>query len=229
MAWINDLLNQDYTDKMQVGLKGEIVINAGVYKGRYPTWIEEIKDKVAGFSYPIIKGALLPLYRDLEFEFIMEDSSALYIFEMSVRRVETRGNIAILWAEQLDYPRRIQRRGFLRVPCFWDILIFPLEYEKKKPMSSRWHPAKAIDISLGGYRFKLSKAEARGLRFETNDRILILFTLLEKRYMLCGKGTRIEQTADAWEVGVGFDSLPSNLEKKLFEYIRQQEMLLRDE
>ena len=226
MALTDDV---DYTYKMQVGVKGEIVINAGVYKGRYLSSVEYIKGETIGFAHPLMKGMLLPVYRDLDFEFVMEDSSALYVFEMSVKRVEMQSGLAVMWAYQLDYPKRIQRRGFLRVSCFWDIMVFHLGNEMNQPMSTKWCPAKAIDISLGGYRFKVSKAEAGGLTFESNDRILMLFSLSENQYMLTGRGTRIVQTPDMWEVGVGFDSLPSNMEKKLFEFIRQQEMLSKDE
>ena len=229
MAWANELFQQDYTYKMQIGVKGEIVINAGVYKGRYSSVVEEIKGESVGFAHPLMKGMLLPVYRDLNFDFVMEDGSALYVFEMSVKRADVQGGLATMWAHQLDYPKRIQRREFLRVQCFWDILVFHLGRETDEPMSAKWRPAKTIDISLGGYRFKLSKAEAGDLTFETNDEILVFFTLSGEHYMLPGKGTRIVQTADMWEVGVGFDSLPSCMEKKLFEFIRQQELFLRDE
>ena len=226
MAWVDD---QDYSYKMQIGVKGEIVINAGIYKGRYKSSVEDFKDEIVGFSHPFLGGGMLPVYRDLEFQFIMEDGSALYIFDMSVKRVERQGGFAIMWASRHDYPKRIQRREFLRVPCFWDIMVFHLGYEMSKPMFSKWHPAKAIDISLGGYRFKINKADISDMTFETDDSILVLFTLSEKQYMLSGKGTRIIQTADLWEVGVVFDSMPASLEKKLFGFIRQQEMLMRDE
>ena len=229
MAWANELFQQDYTYKMQVGVKGEIVINAGVYKGRYASVVEEIKGETIGFAHPLMKGMLVPVYRDLNFDFIMEDGSALYVFDMSVKRVDVQGNLATMWAHQLDYPRRIQRRGFLRVSCFWDIMIFHLGHEMNEPMSTRWCPAKAIDVSIGGYRFKISKEEAGDQTFETNDGILVFFTLFGEQYMLPGKGTRIVQTAKMWEVGVGFDSLSPNTEKKLFEFIRQQEILSKDE
>jgi len=229
MAWTNDPFQQDYTYKMQVGVKGEIVIGAGVYKGRYASRVEDIRGEIVGFAHPFIKGALMPAYKDLDFDFVMEDGGALYVFEMSVKKVERQGNFAIMWAYQLDYPRRIQRREFLRISCIWDIMIFHLGREMSEPMSSRWRPAKAMDISLGGYRFKLNKAEAGGLTFETDDKILMFFTLSDKQYILPGRGTRIIQTALSWEVGVGFDSLPSSMEKKLLEYIRQQEILVQDE
>jgi c-di-GMP-binding flagellar brake protein YcgR len=174
-------------------------------------------------------GSLLPAYRDLNFDFVMEDGSALYVFDMAVRRVDMQSGLPIMWAILLDYPKRIQRRQFLRVACLWNIMIYHMGYELKEPMSSKWLPAKAIDVSLGGYRFKLSKLEAGDLTFETDDRILVFFTLSEKQYMLSGRATRIVLAGGSWEVGVGFDALSSNMERKLFEYIRQQEIMWRDE
>jgi hypothetical protein len=67
------------------------------------------------------------------------------------------------------------------------------------------------------------------LTFESDDRILVFFTLSEKQYMLPGRTTRIVLAGGVWEVGVGFDSMSSSMEKRLFEYIRQQEIIWRDE
>jgi c-di-GMP-binding flagellar brake protein YcgR len=108
-------------------------------------------------------------------------------------------------------------------------MIYHMEQEAREPMSARWLPAKAIDISLGGYRFKMAAEDAKGLTFESDERVLAYFTLSDKPYILQGKTTRIVRAKGEWEVGVGFDSLSSIMEKKLFEYIRQQEILWRDE
>jgi c-di-GMP-binding flagellar brake protein YcgR len=220
---------QDYTYKLQVGVKGEIVINAGIYKGRYASRVEDMKGDIVGFAHPLMSGALLPAYRDLNFDFIMEDGSALYVFDMAVRRVDMQSGLPIMWAYHLDYPKRIQRRNFLRVSCLWNIMIYHVGRELKEPMSSKWLPAKAIDISLGGYRFKLTKGDAGDLTFEPDDRILVVITLSDKQYLLSGRTTRIVKSGDSWEIGIGFDSLSSNMEKRLFEYIRQQEIMWRDE
>jgi c-di-GMP-binding flagellar brake protein YcgR len=214
---------------MQVGVKGEIIINAGIYKGRYASRVEDMKGDSVGFAHPLMGGALLPAYRDLNFNFVMEDISALYVFDMAVRRVEMQSGIPIMWAYPLDYPKRIQRREFLRVSCLWNIMVYHMGRETEEPMSSKWLPAKAIDVSLGGYRFKISKAEAGDLTFESDDRILVFFTLSEKQYMLSGRATRIVVNDGNWEVGVGFDALSSSMEKKLFEFIRQQEIMWREE
>lgn len=229
MANPKELPQQDYTYKMQAGIKGEIVINAGIYKGRYASRVEDMKGDMVGFAHPLMSGALLPAYRDLNFDFVMEDGSALYVFDMAVKRVEMQSGLPIMWAYHLDNPKRIQRRQFLRVSCLWNIMIYHLGREAKEPMSAKWLPAKAIDISLGGYRFKLPMAEAMGLTFESDDRILVFFTLSEKQYMLPGRTTRIVLAGSVWEVGVGFDSMSSSMEKRLFEYIRQQEIIWRDE
>jgi c-di-GMP-binding flagellar brake protein YcgR len=229
MAKYADAPVSDYTNKLQVGVKGEIVINAGIYKGHYASYVEDIKPETVGFAHPLMSGALLPVYRELEFDFIMEDASAQYIFEMAVRRVEIQGGLAIMWAVLQDRPRRIQRRQFLRVPCLWNISIFHTEYEKREPMSAKWLPAHAINISLGGYRFKISKDDAQGLRFQHGDRILVFFELFGRQYMLLGCAMRIEFSGHFWEVGVSFDSLPSIMEKRLFEYIRQQELIWHED
>ncbi|MDR2779784.1 MAG: flagellar brake protein [Synergistaceae bacterium] len=230
MAKYADIPPGDYANKLQVGVKGEVVINAGIYKGHYATYIEDVKpDNMIGFAHPLMSGALLPVYRELEFDFIMEDGSAQYIFDMAVRRVEIHGNLSTMWAVLRDRPKRIQRRQFLRVPCLWNIFIFHTEYEKKEPMSAKWLPAHAINISLGGYRFKISQEDAQGLRFEHGDKILVFFELSGKQYMFSGSAMRIEYSGNFWEVGVSFDSLPFVMEKKLFEYIRQQELIWHEE
>ena len=219
-----DLPALDYTSKLQPGIKGEIVIDAGIYKGRYPSRVEDVRGDTVGFAHPLLKGALLPAYRDMNFVFILEDSGALFEFPMSVRRVDAKTGLPILWAILLDYPKRVQRRNFLRVSCLWDVAIFQLSNESNAPMAGKWFDAKIIDISLGGYRFKTNL----DMKFENGDKILVRFMLGAKEYFLLGRASRIIPLKNAWEVGVEFDSVAVSVEKKLFEFIRQQEMLGRD-
>lgn len=218
----------DYSSKLQPGIKGEIVISAGAYKGRYPSRVEDVRGDTVGFDHPLMKGALLPAYRDMNFTFVMEDSGALFVFEMAVRRVDTQTGLPILWAILLDYPKRVQRRQFLRVACLWDVSLFHVEDEAKKPMSTKWLDAKVIDISLGGYRFRLPMEDSDESEFETSDRVLIRFNLAGKEHFQIGRASRIIRLKNAWEVGVEFDSLATSVEKKLFEFIRQQEIMGRD-
>ncbi|MDR3331730.1 MAG: PilZ domain-containing protein [Synergistaceae bacterium] len=220
----------DYTSKLKIGAKGEVVVNAGIYKGRYPSSVQEKRDgKVVGLDHPLLLGALMPAYRDMEFTFVYEDGSALYMYDMAVIRVETHTGIPTLWAEICDEPKRVQRRQFLRVPCFWDILVFHVEYETRAPMSAAWIPAKAVDASLGGFRFKALDEVTEGIFFESGDRLFVGFDLAGRRNFQFGKASRIVHGKGSWEVGFGFDSLPAIIEKKLFEFIRQQETMGREQ
>ena len=214
--------------KLKPGTKGDIAVNAGIYKGHYSSRLEDVKNDTIALAHPLMKGVLLPVYRDMNFTFTMEDSAALYIFDMAVRRMEVQSGVPLLWAVILDEPRRIQRRQFLRISCFWDVSIFQIETELKEPMRVIWKPARALDISLRGTRFKLSDETAEGLTFESGDRLMIRFQLFGKEYFLQGRATRIVHADGIWEVGLGFDSIAISVEKKLFEYIRQQEIMGRE-
>lgn len=220
---------QEYLAKLKPGIKGEMAINAGIYKGRYATRVEDFKGEWIGFAHPFMKGALLPVYRDMDFSFTMEDGGALFIFDFSVRRSEPQRGLQILWASMYGEPRRIQRRQFLRVPCLWDISIFHMETEQQSPMSVKWIPAKAIDVSLGGARFRLPDEQAEGLRFENGDKIFTRFSLSGITYYQMSRTSRVTHENRVWEVGIIFDQLPANVERKLFEYIRQQEIIGRDQ
>lgn len=219
----------DYTSKLAVGVKGDIVVDAGTYKGRYPSRVQEITDDLVGFDHPFLKEALLPAYRNMSFTFTMEDGGALYVFSMSVRKTDNKTGLPVMWAELLDYPTRIQRRQFLRVSCLWNADIFHIGEEEKKPMSGRWMPVRVTDISIGGYLFKMPNETAGDLVFQSGDRVLLRFVLAGNTYFQLGVTSRIVNDKKNWEIGVGFESLASSLEKKLFDYIRQQELMEREQ
>ncbi|MDR3355260.1 MAG: PilZ domain-containing protein [Synergistaceae bacterium] len=221
----------NYSYKLKHGLKGEIVINAGVYRGRYPSRVEEaMTDGLVGLAYPLFRGALLPLYRDLDFTFIFEDGGALYVFDMAVRKVDTQsGNVPLMWAAVFGDPKRVQRRQFLRVSCPWDVMAFHVEWEARSPMSTHWMDGRALDISLGGIRFKIIDENADGHIFESGERVFVRFPLAGRQNFQLGRASRVVHVNGAWEIGIGFDSLPNSVERKLFEFIRQQEMTGRSE
>jgi c-di-GMP-binding flagellar brake protein YcgR len=226
---MDDASALDYSSKLQIGVKGEIAVNAGIYKGHYPSRVEDFKGEAVGLAHPLMRGALLPAYREMNFTFTMEDGAALYVFDMSVRRVETQSGPPILWANINGYPERVQRRQFLRISCLWNISVFHMENEISRPMTSTWLQAKAIDVSLGGYRFVINDDVAGDLSFELGDRIFVRFYLASAEHLQIGRVTRVVHREGKWEIGVSFDSLPSSTEKKLFEYIRQQEIMYREQ
>lgn len=220
----------DHLAKLKPGIKGEIVIGAGVYKGRYATRIEDVRENnTVMLAHPLLRGALLPIYRDMKFQLSIEDGGALYVFDVAVQRLDPKAGLPSLWVTLLGEPERVQRRQFLRVSCLWEISIFHLDAEEKAPLSSRWLAARAIDISLGGCRFRLSGEAAGAMRFESDERIFVRFELAGREHFQLGRTSRIKHEARVWEVGVVFDSVPLRVERKLFEYIRQQEIMGRDQ
>lgn len=212
--------------KTVVGTKVDIVIVAGLYKGHYPSRVEDFNEEneYVALAHPLMRGALLPIYRDMGFTLVIEDSSAVCEYQMSVVRLDLKTGLALLWARVEGGPNRIQRRRFLRVNCFWKAHLFFLEQEIKQPMSGRWYDVNVMDVSLGGFRFK----GAIDMPVEKGHRFLLNFSLGKRILFLEGRASRV-QTLDEqmWDVGVEFDSLPVSVEKALFEYIRQQEMLGR--
>jgi c-di-GMP-binding flagellar brake protein YcgR len=214
--------------KLKPGIRGVIAIDAGLYKGRYPSMLEDLKDDMLALAPPLLNGVLLPIYRDMDFTFTIEDSTALYIFDMSAWRLEMKDGVPLMWATILDEPRRIQRRQFVRISCFQNVTIFHIEEEQRKPMRVTWKHAKALDISLGGIGLKLDDGAAEGLVFEPGDRLMVCFELLGEKCFLTGRVSKIMHEDKMWKVGMGFDSIAISVERKLFRYIRQQEIMGRE-
>lgn len=221
-------LVQNYKLKLKHGVKGSIVVHSGANEGRYPTHVEETKgEDNIGFAHPFLQGSFLPVYKNMNFEFTIDDGGAIYVYPMTVTKVQKSAVPPIMWGEITDEPQRIQRRNFLRIASTWDIKIFPLDIERIRPMSMTWIPAQTLDISIKGTRFKLSEDAPKDLHFRSGDKIMISFELFEKDHFLLGGATRVVNE-DGWEIGMAFDSVPSSVEKRLFEYIRQQEFKGRD-
>lgn len=227
-AMIHNSEYREYADKLQPGMKADFVVVSGSRKGRYPTIIEECNESDVTILCPLVKTAPLPLYKDMEAVLVTEDSNALYEFEISVARMSRGSNIPCVVVDLTGDARRIQRRHFLRVDCSWDIDIFHIEQEMAAPMTVNWKKARAMDISLRGLRFRIPDIDADDLTFEPASKIMIRYDLFEKEYFVMGTTTRIQHTDGVWEVGLSFDTVGSSAEKKLFEFIREQEILSKD-
>lgn len=222
--------DREYVRKIEPGLKGVILVEAGANKGSYPTEVDSVgEDGTVVFMYPILKGALLPAYRSMEFKFSFDDGGALYVFGMSVVRSIRNKGVPLLCGEIVADPVRIQRRNFLRMACKWSIKVFHLDEEMRAPLTSRWLPATALDISLRGTRFKIFGEEAEDVVFTTGDKVMVHFDRLGHECFIIGTASRVVRNDDYWEVGVSFDSVAISIEKKLFEYIRQCEIMGRDD
>lgn len=221
-------LAESYIRKLKHGVKGNITVPSGANAGRYPTHVEEVKDDMIGFAHPILQGSFLPVYKNMNYEFTMDDGGALYVYEMAVVKVSKAAKPPIMWGEFISDPKRIQRRNYLRISCSWDVQVFPLELERRRPMSMKWLRARSLDISIRGTRFRTLDDLPSSMIFSSGDKLMIYFDLFDSEYYLIGGATRVVHDDQMWEVGMEFASVPSSLEKRLFEYIRQQEFKGRE-
>ncbi|NLB83979.1 MAG: flagellar brake protein, partial [Synergistaceae bacterium] len=80
----------------RIGAKAMLSIDAGLYKGIYPSRIEDVKDGMAALSHPLLKGALLPVLRNVQFKLKVETDEGIFQAEATVARGFPQGGIPLL-------------------------------------------------------------------------------------------------------------------------------------
>ena len=140
----------DATSQLKVGARADIHIDAGLYKGHYPSRLEDIQGELLALSHPFLRGALLPIYKDMQFEVIFEDERSPVAVRASAVRSDLASPAPLLWVRPVGEPIRIQRRRFLRVPCLLKGAFFPLDVEARSPMRGEWRGGGGLRHSLGG-------------------------------------------------------------------------------
>jgi len=70
----------------RIGAKVLLFNEAGLYKGTYPSRVEDVKGDLVGLSHPLLRGALLPVLRNVELKLKVETEGALYQATVSVAR-----------------------------------------------------------------------------------------------------------------------------------------------
>jgi c-di-GMP-binding flagellar brake protein YcgR len=205
-----------------IGAKADIRVDAGLYKGHYPSRVEDLTEDAVSLAHPMFKGALLPIYRDMAFELLVEAERAPLIMRVLTLRTDLRGVVPLLLGRIQGEIQRLQRRRFLRLPWRQSIRAFPLDHEVQAPLEGHWFEAVTSDISLGGVRLRFLH---RG-RFQPGDRLLLRLGLGEEgeAFLLVGKVMRLigEQTGE-WDVGLEFESLPPFVERELMDFVRRLE------
>ena len=205
------------------GIGSKVVINvtSGLYKGSYPSRIEDVKDNLVAVSHPLFKNALVPLYRDTILELMMYEKQPPTMIPMKVLRRSMSGNVSLLWLVPAGNPVKIQRRRHARVPCNVDILFFPLSLEEMFPMVGRWEKASCIDISLGGMRLR-TKIKEMGL--DVGHRAYLRVNLSSENIFLISNVVRIVDGGAFREMGLQFEGYPRFVEKRLIRFIRDKEL-----
>ncbi len=205
-----------------IGSKVSLVIDAGLYKGTYPSRVEDVDEEAIGLAHPMMRGALLPVHRNVQLKMSVEAGGALYFSVVSISKGLVRDTLPLLWVATVGEARKIQRRLFVRVPCLMKIGFFPLEGENYKPEKEEWVYVNAKDISLGGVGFTVPHEKERF--FPEKTRFLVEIVLQEKKYLLVGKLVKKMPKNELLELGMAFEGVPGFVEKPLGGYIRQQEL-----
>lgn len=204
-------------------ISSKVVINvtSGLYKGSYPSRIEDVKDNLVAVSHPLFKNALVPLYRDTILELVMYEKQPPTMIPMKVLRRSISGNVSLLWLVPAGDPVKIQRRRYARVQCNVDILFFPLSLEEMFPMVGRWEKASCVDISLGGMRLR-TKMKDMGL--DVGHRVYLWVNLSSENIFLISNIARIVDEGVFREMGLQFEGYPRFVEKRLIRFIRDKEL-----
>jgi len=204
-------------------ISSKVVINvtSGLYKGSYPSRIEDVKDNLVAVSHPLFKNALVPLYKDTLLELVMYDKQPPTMIPMKVLRRSMSGNVSLLWLVPAGDPVKIQRRRYARVQCNVDILFFPLSLEEMFPMVGRWEKASCVDISLGGMRLR-TKMKDMGL--DVGHRVYLWVNLSSENIFLISNIARIVDEGVFREMGLQFEGYPRFVEKRLIRFIRDKEL-----
>lgn len=208
--------------KPRVGGRTEIRIEAGLYKGQFPSILESVEGLTLGLAHPLRKGGLLPVYRDLALAVYLEDEKVPLLVRAIAVRSDLTAQIPLLWVRVLSEVERVQRRRYLRVTALMPTRFWLLEREAQSPFSECWRCGTVVDLSLGGLRLQY-----RGHRVALRDeRCLAFLPLGGKEFPVLGKivWAPPQREEGLSEVGIEYDGVPRCLEKELGAYIRQQEM-----
>jgi len=121
---------------------------------------------------------------------------------------------------------KIQRRRFVRVPCFLSTEFWVFE-EEASSLSGVWRKGNILDISLGGVRLQY-KNGARLL--EKNMHVFFFLELQETLFPCAGEVVWAPPRKEEhfFEVGVEFGGMTRSMEKALRVFIRQQEISSRE-
>ncbi len=205
-----------------IGAKATLSIDAGLYKGVYPSRIEDVKDGMIALSHPLMKGALLPVLRNVQLKLKVETDEGIFQAGAAVARGFSQGGIPLLWVTPVSDALRVQRRYFVRVPCLLKTGLFRLEGDRLQPDKEIWKEVTATDISLGGVGFSLF--HPHNSHIHPQDRYLVNIALQDRSFFLTGKIVKKIETVESTQYGISFDSIPGCVEKFLGNFIRQQEL-----
>ena len=211
-----------------IGSKVELVIASGLYKGSYPSRLEDLDNDLVGVSHPTLKGAFLPALRSTELFMKIEAPNCIYQAAAMAMRSVFKVTIPLLWLKLVSPLEKIQRRMFVRVPSSIKANIFFLETAEEIPEEvtlppKEWFSARISDISLGGVGISIKENLVRYCL--EGGRYILSMKIDNAAFFVVGKIVKILQKREGnTEVGLAYEGLPVSTEKIMGGYIRQQEL-----
>ena len=214
-----------------IGSKAELLITSGLYKGSYPSRLEEIENELLGVAHPMLREALLPALRSSELVMKIETDNGFYQATVTVLRSTVNVTVPLLWVKLLTPLEKVQRRMFVRVASSLKAEMFFLEPTQELEEGAEfppkeWLSVRISDISLGGVGIFLKENQTRYclesgrylLRMHIGDSVFFVVSRLAKIF-------RKDNTTIG--IGIAYESLPISTEKLMGAYIRQQEFMTR--
>ncbi|EFC90304.1 type IV pilus assembly PilZ [Dethiosulfovibrio peptidovorans DSM 11002] len=212
-------------DPQLIGSKVDISIVAGLYKGQYPSRLEDGYEDVWKLSHPFLGGGLLPMYRGVELKLSLSSDKSVYKVNGSVLGTVREGAIVLLVVKVSGEVQNLQRRRFVRVPCMLNVEVAPLGFFLDSHHG--WIDGVAKDVSLGGVRLSLKGNCSSS--FRDMSRFMLKLPLDDvASYLSCRLVVvRYIEEHDVTELALAFDFLPATLEKSLGRFIREKELASR--
>jgi len=134
---------------LKPGAHVDLEVSDGVYDGKYRSRIEEINGDLLTVGAPIDANQVVPLRLNTEVTVVLWDETAAY--EIKTRLVKRLSQPILLFV--LKYTgsyRRVQRRNYVRVPAFYDVIYRVVNGEEL----GEDRKATMLDLSGGGMRFQ---------------------------------------------------------------------------
>jgi c-di-GMP-binding flagellar brake protein YcgR len=146
-----------FLDK-SIGCKIEIINKSGINKGMYPSSLLDLKDGIIGIAQPMYRGTWVQM-SGMQLILNIKSNDTLLEVPVISRGTSFEGLLPILWVEQAGDISKVQRRSFVRIPCFIEASCCFLEIysdviEPELNVKKEWFSIFVNDISLGGIAAK---------------------------------------------------------------------------
>jgi len=192
-------------------------------EGEYKSSVYDysIEKKIMRIAMPSFKGRLIPIPKGVRVYVRIVDKGSLYTFQGSVvwSGKWEEDNLPSTIITIPERVRRIQRRGFNRVP-----IRLVGKYRKKD--EDEYHTFYTIDFSAGGMLMVVKE------KLKFGDKIFVTMKLkhgleLIDHPTIVKREAGMDKTTLQWLYGVEFQNVGMNLEKMLVRFVMEKEIEYR--